>query len=274
MSFAFLPGPATLTTAPHIVTVSNVGEIQLAVVRDAPRHTWSCRGDLLASVGRNCKLYQANLDSEQENLKEPWDAVSESPPSPSPIDVPHQDALLRNNDAHKFGWLSQQKPPLPTESLHAPASHHTSLLSSVHHLSGPPTTAGRKYSPASMMRIPLDKKIQSPQVTPKPGALNLEAESSTTKHIASSSHAAASATPYTKSSPVKDTLDNIGTLSHSRHRATGHRSERRTAESFLVTDMSTVMRQRVMEGYGLESVSFLVATLQAVVLTGSIVDSS
>ena len=132
------------------------------------------------------------------------------------------------------------------------------------HLPPPSTffTPGRKYSPVSTMRIPLEKKgFLSPSMTPKPGLLSLTTEEQTNSDTGNVPAKAPQPPPTTstilKTATMTETPRGVS-LSVSRQRSSHRgRSERRTAEAFLSQDISVVMRRRVLQGYGLESVRIL-----------------
>jgi hypothetical protein len=154
-------------------------------------------------------------------------------------------------DPNPVGWLSFQKQSAwKGEGSSIQQSHFP-----------PPSTLfapGRKYSPASTMRIPLERKgLLSPSMTPKPGSLSLTTEEQTNTD-SGNTPVKAPQPPTTstilKTATMTDTPRDVS-LSTSRQRSSHRgRSERRTAEAFLSQDISVVMRRRVLQGYGLESV--------------------
>jgi len=260
-SFTFVPRSAAPTSAPHVITVSDAGDIQLAVIRDAPKHKWSSRGDLTASVGRGFKLYHTH-GAIDDTPREPWDLHRDNnSPPPSPQASQDCEELIANDtppkrDPNPVGWLSFQKQSVwkgdgsITQQSHLP----------------PPLTffaAGRKYSPASAMRIPLERKgLSSPSMTPKPALLSLttegQANSDTGNAQVKAPEPPPTASTILKTATLTETSKDVS-LSVSRQRSSHRgRSERRTAEAFLSQDISVVMRRRVLQGYGLESASILV----------------
>lgn len=257
-SFAFVPRNAAPTSAPHVITVSDAGDIQLAVIRDAPKHTWSSRGDLTASVGRGFKLYHTH-GAIDDAPREPWDLHrGENSPPPSPQlgqdygELIFSDSSLKR-DPNPVGWLSFQKQSVWKGEGPITQQSHLPLPSTFF-------APGRKYSPASTMRIPLERKgLPSPSMTPKPGLLSL-----TTEEQANSDTGNAQVKgpqPPSTASAILKTAESSkdASLSISRQRSSHRgRSERRTAEAFLSQDISVVMRRRVLQGYGLESVSILI----------------
>jgi len=256
-SFAFVPRSAAPTSAPHVIAVSDAGAIQLAVIRDAPKHQWSSRGDLTASVGRGFKLYHTHGAIDGVS-REPWDLHHDnnSPPSSPQLDQDREELMTNGTslkrDSNPVGWLSFQKQSAwKGEGLSVQQSH----------LPLPSTlfTPGRKYSPASTMRIPLERKgLPSPSMTPKPGLLSLSTEEQTNNDSGNTPVKAPQPPPTTsailKTATMTETPRDVS-LSVSRQRSSHRgRSERRTAEAFLSQDISVVMRRRVLQGYGLESV--------------------
>jgi len=154
-------------------------------------------------------------------------------------------------DPNPVGWLSFQKQSSwKGEGLVIQQSHLP-----------PPSTffaPGRKYSPASTMRIPLEKKgLPSPSMTPKPGLLSLTTEEQTNSDTGNAPVKAPqppTTSTILKTATMTETPKGVS-LSVSRQRSSHRgRSERRTAEAFLSQDISVVMRRRVLQGYGLESV--------------------
>jgi len=227
-------------------------------MRDAPKHQWSSRGDLTASVGRGFKLYHTH-GAIDDAPREPWDlrCDNNSPPPSPQLGQDHEelisnDASLRR-DPNPVGWLSFQKQSVWKGE---------GLISQQSHLPPPSTSfaPGRKYSPASMMRIPLERKgLPSPSMTPKPGLLSLTTEEQTNNDAGNAPTKAPQLTTSTilKTAAMTETSKDAS-LSILRQRSSHRgRSERRTAEAFLSQDISVVMRRRVMQGYGLESVSIL-----------------
>lgn len=254
-SFAFVPRSAAPTSAPHVITVSDAGDIQLAVVRDAPKHQWSSRGDLTASVGRGFKLYHTH-GAIDDAPREPWDLHRDnnSPPSSPQLDQDHEEFIAYGTslkrDPNPVGWLSFQK------------QKGEGSISQQSHLPPPLTffAPGRKYSPASTMRIPLERKgLPSPSMTPKPGLLSLTTEEQTNNDTGNAPgrvpQPPSTASTILKTTTMTEASKDVS-LSVSRQRSSHRgRSERRTAEAFLSQDISVVMRRRVLQGYGLESVS-------------------
>ncbi|KAG8827421.1 hypothetical protein FRC19_003219 [Serendipita sp. 401] len=143
-SFDFIPRSAAPSSAPHIVAVSKSGDIDLTAIRDSPRHQWSSRGELIASVGKTYKVYHTHAGIVGESTQEPWDIQLQD-------DTPS--SLLQDNDrptdVHKRdGLLSVQYEPK------------------------------RKISPASAIRVPFEKK-QGPASsisTPRPALTPLDSD--------------------------------------------------------------------------------------------------
>ena len=154
-------------------------------------------------------------------------------------------------DPNPVGWLSFQKQS-------AWKGQGSSIQQS--HLPPPSTffAPGRKYSPASM-RTPLERKgLLSPSMTPKPGLLSLTTEEQTNSDTGNVPvkpvQAPLTTSTILKTATMTETPRDVS-LSVSRQRSSHRgRSERRTAEAFLSQDISVVMRRRVLQGYGLESV--------------------
>lgn len=225
-SFAFIPGSVAPSSAPHVVAVSKSGDIELAVIRDAPRHTWSSRGDLVASIGRRFKVYNTHGGIDGDPPREPWDIVSHSP------ERVHQELKEEKEQAEESvqGQIPKKDDHLTVVGLDRP----------------------RKISPASMMRIPAERKSNSPFSTPRAVAVPLDSEEADTK----SSDPSKPSLDLSKSR-VEGAVTPKDTNSRSRPRSIlgRSRSEKKTAERNLPLDISAVMRSRVLQGYSLENAS-------------------
>jgi hypothetical protein len=190
--------------------VSRSGDIELSVIRDSPRHRWSPRGELVASVGSTFKVYQTHVGLESQSSQEPLHNQQDEGKSPfKGLSNLHQD----------------------TELTTAPGNQNLA----VH------TNVPRKYSPSSILRMPLEKKTgpESAISTPRPLAVTLDSEESTLPKMEAAS----------ASRPALSKQTN-----QSRGRSAG-RSEKRNLERYLAQDISTIIRRRVEERYGLLSVS-------------------
>lgn len=112
-SFDFIPPSAAPTSAPHIVAVSRSGDIDLTVIRDSPRHRWSSRGDLIASVGRTYKIYQTHVAIGESNSREPWGVHFESEDRNSPLGLssrlPEDETKVERNESS-----ARRQSPAPT----------------------------------------------------------------------------------------------------------------------------------------------------------------
>ena len=225
-------------------------------MRDAPKHQWSSRGDMTASVGRGFKLYHTH-DAIDGAPSEPWDLHCDNTPPSSPQLGQDREELMANEtslkrDPNPVGWLSFQKQS-------AWKGQGSSIQQPYLPLPSTFFAPGRKYSPASTTRTPLERKgFLSPSMTPKPGLLSLSTEEQTNSDTGNVP-VKAQQPPLTTSTILKtatmtETPRDVS-LSVSRQRSSHRgRSERRTAEAFLSQDISVVMRRRVLQGYGLESV--------------------
>lgn len=190
------------------MAVSQSGDIELSVIRDSPRHRWSSRGDLAASVGSTFKVYQTHVGFDSQSSQEPWDNQRDDGKSPfKGFSALHQDMELTT----------------------APSNQNLA----VH------TNVPRKYSPSSILRIPLEKKAgpESAISTPRPLAVPLDSEESTLPKVEAASTFRPALSKQTNQS-----------------RSAG-RSEKRNLERHLAQDISTTIRRRVEQRYGLESVS-------------------
>ncbi|KAG8834476.1 hypothetical protein FRC17_008532 [Serendipita sp. 399] len=213
-SFDFIPRSAAPSSAPHIVAVSKSGDIDLTVIRDPPRHQWSSRGDLIASVGKTFKVYHTHAGIGGNSIQDPWDIQLQddspngvSPPQPHDEDQPVE---MEKRD----GLLSVQP------------------------------EATRKISPASAIRIPFEKKPgpASTISTPRPALTPLDSDDAPNT----------GGNPKRDSSSQSKPLPVSHPASRSRPRS-GKRPERRLAERGLAQDVSAIIRRRVIQGYGLES---------------------
>lgn len=187
------------------------------MIRDPPQHTWSSRGELMASVGRGYKVYRTHAGIGEDTNTEPWDInyhLEERSPF-APV------------------------PPLPLEGDLRPEQktlEHSKFR----------TAAPRKLSPASALRTPLDKK-QGPGSsisTPRPSPVVLHSDD--TQVTAPTVEVVVPAKAHGGSKTPK---------SQSRSRPRSARvSEKQMAERALSQDISAIIRRRVLQGYGLGSV--------------------
>jgi hypothetical protein len=199
-----------------VVAVSRSGDIEVSVIRDPPQHTWSSRGELMASVGRGYKVYRTHAGIDREAYTEPWD-IGIHPEDRSPIT--HALPLPREEDLH--------------------AEHKT-----IDHLKTQ-SASSRKFSPASAMRTPFGGK-QGPGSsisTPRPSPVALHSDDTTTTV----------ANVEGVSNKLQGGNKTPKNLSRSRPRA-ARVSEKQVAERALSQDISAIIRRRVLQGYGLGSV--------------------
>lgn len=208
VSFDFIPRSAAPTSPPHIVAVSRSGDIELSVIRDSPRHKWSPRGELLASVGSTYKVYQTHSGFDDNVPQDPWE-IQFRDETKSP---------LKN-----MSTLQQEAEPT------AEPSNQNLIVQA---------SAPRKYSPSSILRMPFRPGPGSSISTPRPLSVPLDSEETTVPKV----EVTAPKPPLSKPP------------SHSRGRSTA-RSEKRSLERQLAQDISMITRRRVLQGYGLESVS-------------------
>ncbi|KIM30639.1 hypothetical protein M408DRAFT_15552 [Serendipita vermifera MAFF 305830] len=218
-SFDFIPKSAAPNSPPHIVAVSRSGDIELSVIRDPPQHTWSPRGELAASVGRGYKVYRTHSGFGDDPYTEPWDInVNQGDQSPTT----HNRDLPREEDPQA----------------------ENKVIDNLKTRDG----TSRRFSPASAMRVPFEKKPGpgSSISTPRPSPIPLHSDDATA--TVSNSDAIQPAKTNGESKSIKN-------QSRSRPRTT-RVSEKQAAERALTQDISAIIRKRVTQGYGLGSAKF------------------
>jgi hypothetical protein len=155
-------------------------------------------------------VYQTHVGLDTQSSQEPWDNQRDEGKSPfKGFSILHQD----------------------TELTTAPSNQNLAIH----------TNIPRKYSPSSILRMPLEKKAgpESSISTPRPLAVPLDPEETILPKVEVASTSRQGLSKQTN---------------QSRGRSAG-RSDKRNLERYLAQDISTIIRRRVEQHYGLESVS-------------------
>lgn len=208
------------------MVVNNSGDLEMYAIHDTPKQApWSARGDLAIGAGKSYKIIYGFHDSEPP--PEPWDISTTPNPQPpesvSRSDQTREESIVRGRSKHaSFGRGDEDGfPALAPNNGSAPANLATTKPGK-----------SRTYSPASF------RKYHS-------------AERST----------------IGKDQPLRDIVaDQLGQTNGESSRSRNHRAQREKSASkarkqpmkiiqqVVEDDISMVMRNRAIRGYGLNNV--------------------
>lgn len=214
-SFDFIPRSATPHSAPYVVTVNKVGSARLFALRDSPRHQWSPRGDLAASVGQTYKIIHTHVGFSGDPAMEPWY-------TPYPADY------------------DETNKPGPVESAEVEQSTEGQKRDDL--LSVQQLEPARRISPSSVVRASYERKPGpgSSISTPRPNLTPLESDDA----INLKRQEVVGSNTKTPNKP------NLSKTRPSR------KPDLSIAEKGLAQDISTLIRRRVLQGYGLDSAKY------------------
>jgi hypothetical protein len=232
-----------------LMAITKDDDLETANIHDTPIHVqWSARGNMAIAVGSSYRIFSSVRPG--EIVTEPWSIqptiVSEGTDfNPFPIDVsrgraprpsPHQPTFGRG-DEDGFPALTSARPS-PRPSPHSKPSP----------LPGTKSKEGT-VSPAfrSIPVSPYAKGNTELPSSPGPPSLPLPSPASGSRHITGASK----------------TSERNG--SSSRTRNAGSRAWRRAidrTQALVDEDISMIMRQRVIMGYGLSYVRFMITWIE------------
>ncbi|EJD02917.1 WD40 repeat-like protein [Fomitiporia mediterranea MF3/22] len=221
VSFALAPSLYDHPLTSNIVVTSKEGDIEMYEMHDVPKQTiWSSRGDLALGAGTSFRIFPGCHD--EEPVPEPWE-------------------LERQNDeSTKTTTSRSQSRAEDVDRLTMKQSRRDNGGSDIK--GSPATTArrleGRTYSPASVKRYPVDHSVSRP-----PDSDNR----STTARAPSSEPTAQGVDTANRLLPGKAQRSDQAqsTLKGRRRLPDG------VAPSAIESDISMLMRARVLQGYGL-----------------------
>ncbi|KAL5528601.1 hypothetical protein ACEPAF_7737 [Sanghuangporus sanghuang] len=220
-SFALVPSPYDHPLTTNIVVVSKEGDIEMHEMHDAPKHTiWSSRGDLALGAGTHFRIFPGYYDNGPP--PEPWELMGNLE------DGEHVDAKVLHDDGSRpqsrNGYDGRRTARQSRRDDNKSSLRASSLITTK-------KSVGRAFGPAAIRGYALDKSTSR-------GA---EAEQSGSDSVAM---------------PAKSVLD-AANASRSIHNdnVSGARARNlyKSAPSIIETDISMVMRSRVLRGYGLFS---------------------
>lgn len=246
-SFALMPATRSNSLVVSLMAFTKDDELETANVHDTPIHVqWSARGNMAIAVGSAYRIFSGVRPG--ETVPEPWSIqptiVTEgSGFSPFPIEVSRgrsprlslYQPTFGRGDEDGFPALTSARPsPKPSprfkpSPLPVPKSKEGTISPAYRSVPASPYSKGNVELPSS----------------PGPASLPLPSPASGSRHIASTS----------KSSERN--------ASSSRTRNAGSRAWRRAidrTQALVDEDVSMIMRQRVIMGYGLSHVRFTVTT--------------
>ncbi|KAI0071900.1 hypothetical protein K474DRAFT_1629835 [Panus rudis PR-1116 ss-1] len=231
-SFALVPSSEACPLTSNVMVVNKEGDLELYAVHDIPTHTpWSPRGDLATGIGRSYRIFPGF--HEREPPPEPWNILVE--PSTPPFS-----ADTVTNKEHPPESAPVSPPPtfgrgdedgFPALVPNAPSSKPLANLAA--------TRPGgvRTFSPAALRNFEHTTPATSKQ-------------SPATEH--SHSHTRAS---HSNGSPggAKGKVNHV----HGKHGKDGLSASKHSVDvpihHAIESDISMVMRRRVIRGYGLIS---------------------
>ncbi|KAF7980728.1 hypothetical protein HWV62_36737 [Athelia sp. TMB] len=226
-SFALVPNPQSYPLTANVMVVSDNGDLELYAIHDTPKQApWSARGDLAIGAGRSYKLISGFRDDEP--VPEPWDLPTSQhhatrTESLARSDRTREDSVIRGRSRHFLG--DEEAFAVLGDGVTAPPTN----------LAASRPGKSRTYSPASFRNY----------------------------------HYEHSAEPVAAHVDVKAPLrtGNVDQLARG-HRETSRARSRRSAREksasrapkdargihrLVEEDISMIMRDRVIRGYGLSN---------------------
>ncbi|KAG8931547.1 hypothetical protein FRC02_002535 [Tulasnella sp. 418] len=251
MSFCFSQNLATLEKRTNILTVSREGDLEICRIHDSLQHTWSPRGDMPVSYLGDIKIHRNDISGEPQNTPAPWDIVIED--SESALGSHSQNKPTAQDETRPGRSPSAQRlhdiefPPLPRPSA-------GSSLTATR-----PRKSQRTFSPSSLRRSlpnrsgPENRGTPdgpSPRGSPKlkgRGLSNAEQDKAQNtkregrkRFPALKGRSSYPSTPQESDSGVQSEVDDDPDFSS--HGVPG-----------MKDDISLVMKNRVLAGYGMEN---------------------
>ncbi|THH10667.1 hypothetical protein EW145_g1164 [Phellinidium pouzarii] len=233
ISFALVPSPFTHPLTSNIVVVSKEGDIEMHDMHDVPKHAvWSPRGELALGAGTQFRVFPGFYDSEK--IPEPWDleASFETNEDRHSSNIkgragrPH--SRMDDNDKLTHRQESKDRP-----SDLVPTTRGSSLMASR-------ITKSSTYSPVSVRRNSVEHS------TPHDKTALASAEPQVTSDTSRQDPSV-----HLQDSPLYTaTKSKRAELSRS-----ASRNRRRLNDvlspTVIESDISMIMRSRVLHGYGL-----------------------
>lgn len=235
-SFALVPSAQDTPLASNVMVVTKEGDLELYALHDTPTHTpWSARGDLALGIGKSYTIISGL--HEPSPPPEPWELTTQSLPVATPRSVPkqlllHEEAasLRGRGGAPMFGRGDEDGfPALPA----APAPRRAG--------------GGRMLSPSGWRNkyfehsAPVKRTVSGSSPTPvRGGAAGAEGGGA-----GGNSSKAAKRRSLSRKNRDASPLVPWGV----------HNSE--SVQNGVESDISMVMRKRLVNGYGLANVSAL-----------------
>lgn len=220
MSFALAPSPYTHPLRSNIAVINKDGDIEMHEMHDVPKHAvWSSRGDAAVGVGLQVRVFPGFHDNEPP--KEPWELEA------------NVEASLERESSSAIAKGKASRP----QSRMGDGERRASSLTATRN------SGGRTYSPASIMRHPLESPVAR--------TMGMDLRSTPPETLTSEP-----AVHIDDSSPHHSHSSKVQRADIGRSASRGRRRLPETAPATVIqVDISMIIRSRVLRGYGLFNVS-------------------
>ena len=236
-SFAFVPSADPCPLTSDVMVVNREGDLELYAVHDTPVHNpWSARGELAMGIGRSYALMPAF--HEPDPPPEPWEVDVEPPVQTT---TPHSvDKQLLHEDTPARG-RGQLTPPTfgrgDEDGFPALPAKPTANLAATR------PTPIRAYSPAALRHMHFEHGAMARRLgSPSPARHDSALKSALGKSRSVAKRARAPSPLWGQ--PAEATMQHV-----------------------IEGDISMIMRRRVIQGYGLVSVSTVVNLIHLILMT-------